>query len=298
VRNINSGCGRLLVMRVRAICRRDAAGHARLAVLLVAVTFVAACANHQDPPRSDPGSCSSKTTFTHDNFSDLAADPDSHQGDCVDIYGQVFRPPKVEGNEVQFQIYSDPKNHEGNTLVRADKSTKVNDQDYVHVTGKVRGSFTGKNAFGADVNAVDIAADKVEKADAAEALDPTQKTLQVGQMQGNQGFQVSIDKVEFGKETTRVYLTAQNNTPNGASLYDFNARIIQGSKQVNPDNSYEYRDLEPQTDIAPGVQTSGLIPFGLVDSSAPFTVQLEWNSKDFSLRPQPLVFDISADNTS
>ena len=38
---------------------------------------------------------------------------------------------------------------------------------------------------------------------------------------------------------------------------------------------FGYETPEPQSDLSPGVETSGLLPFGQVDAAAPFRLRFE-----------------------
>ena len=166
-----------------------------------------------------------------------------------------------------MQIYADPNNSEWRTVVRADAdAADLNRDDYVRVKGSVGGQFEGENAFGAKRQAVEVQADSVDSVDPAEALDPAQSILQVGQTRENQGFSATVDRIE----------------------------IVQGSKQVDPDRySLRFDIPEPQSDLNPSVETEGVVVFGPVDPSAPFTIELDWSSRRREVRAQPLIFEIS-----
>ena len=124
-------------------------------------------------------------------------------------------------------------------MVRADAdSADLNRDDYVRVKGSVGGQFEGENAFGAKRQAVEVQADSVDPVDPADALDPAQNILKVGQTRENQGFSATIDRIEFGEETTRVNVTARNNSGYKIRFFTHNAKIVQGSKQVDPDRYY------------------------------------------------------------
>jgi hypothetical protein len=234
-------------------------------------------------------------TFTKENYGELVADPQGNRGAQVDITGKVFTDPEVSGNRAFMQIYADPKNSEWRTVVRADAdAADLNRDDYVRVKGSVGGQFEGENAFGAKRQAVEVQADSVDSVDPAEALDPAQSILQVGQKRENQGFSATVDRIEFGEETTRVDLTVRNNTGYKIRFFTHNAKIVQGSKQVDPDRySLRFDIPEPQSDLNPSVETEGVVVFGPVDPSAPFTIELDWSSRGREVRAQPLIFEIS-----
>lgn len=265
-----------------------------LPVLLIGFVGCLALLSSVGGDGGTPSEKSSGNTFTNENYADLVANPDGNRGANVDVTGKVFQPPEVRGTEARFQIWADPKNSDWNTLVRTNAdSAKVRANDYVRVTGTVRGSFEGENPFGANISAVEVEADSVEEVDAAEALDPAQETVQVEQTRQDQGFSVTVDKVEFGEDTTRVYVTARNRTRDNANFFTHNARIIQGSRQVDPESSPQYDFPKPQSDLSPGTETEGVVAFGPVDSSRTFRIELNWSSRDFRVRAQPIVFEVS-----
>ncbi|MGF1472106.1 MAG: hypothetical protein ACFB50_10245 [Rubrobacteraceae bacterium] len=234
-------------------------------------------------------------TFTTENYGQLFADPDAYSDAEVDVTGQLFVPPEREGGELAFQIWVDPENAEWNTVVYSENSDlELKSDDYVRVKGSVLGSLSGENAFGGDVDAPTIEARDVEVIDAAEAIDPAQKSIDVGQTREDQGFSITLNRVEFGENSTRAYVTARNGTNSTASFYTFDARIVQGSSQVDvSEDLYVYDLQEPQEDLAPGVQTEGVVVFGRVDASQPFNVRFEWLSENFNITPKPLMFTVT-----
>ncbi len=98
--------------------------------------------------------------------------------------------------------------------------------------------------------------------------------------------------MEFGEETTRAYVALQNGTGAPASFYTFNARKLQGARQIDPTDNYEYSELEPQSDLSTGVQTEGVVTFGPAETDQPLEVQFEWSSENYDLSPNPIVFQV------
>lgn len=213
----------------------------------------------------------------------------------MDITGQLLGPPERDGGEIAFQMFADPENAEWNTIVyTGDTGLKLKSDDYVRVKGSVLGSLAGENAFGGSIEAPTVEAEDVTIIDAAEAIDPTQETVEVGQTLTDQGFSITLNRVEFGEETTKAYISAQNGTNAAASFYTYDAKVVQDSSQVDvSEDLYVYDLPEPQSDLAPGVQTEGVVVFGPVESSQPFTVQFEWFSENYDVSPKPIVFEVA-----
>ena len=192
-------------------------------------------------------------------------------------------------------MFVDVENADWNTIVYTDQTDlDLNTDDYVRVRGEVLGSFEGENAFGGSITAPTVQASEVGAVSAGQAVDPAVEVREVNRTVGDQGFDVTLQKIEFGKESTRAYVAITNNTANGASLYTFDAQIVQGSTQVDYlEDSYAYYDEEPQEDLRPGVRTEGVIPLGPVDPKQPFQLRLPWTSDNFSVNSRPVVFQIT-----
>ena len=137
-----------------------------LVVGLVVLVFVLAFLF----PGADPGV---GETYTGKNYGVLASDPDAHAGAKVTICGEVFtRVDTYTDTEEQVtQMFADIDSAEYNTVVRTGLNgmKNIHMDDYVKVSGTVNGAFSGSNAMGGDIEAVDIQADSVEKISGAEA---------------------------------------------------------------------------------------------------------------------------------
>lgn len=233
-------------------------------------------------------------SFTRANYGVLVANPDEHVGDEVDITGQLLDNPEQRGDEVAFQMWADPVKIDWSTIVRTDEAAiDLRTDDYVHVRGKVTGSFEGENAFGGTVTAVGVDADAVERVEAVDAIDPTQNTLEVGQTQSNEGFSITIDKVEFGAKHARVLVMARNEGDKGAKLDLYRSKIVQNEDRIGQKDPYDYNLPKPKSGLPPGDETEGVVIFGHTDSSEPFQVSFAWERGGYLAdKPDPLVFQI------
>jgi len=234
-------------------------------------------------------------TFTKENYAELYSDPRAHKGASVDITGQLLERPEESGGELAFQMFVDVENSDWNTIVYTDQTDlDLNMDDYVRVRGEALGSLKGENAFGGSITAPTVQASKVSTVSAGQAIDPATEVREINRTVGGQGFDVTLQKIEFGKESTRAYVTLANNTNYGASFYTFDAQIVQGSTQVDYlEDSYAYYDEEPQEELRPGVRTEGVLAFGPVDPKQPFQLRLPWSSDNYNIHTRPVVFQIT-----
>ncbi len=244
---------------------------------------------------SGSGGLLSGETFTRENYGVLVANPDEHKGATVDVTGQLLDNPESQGDQVAFQMWADPVKVNWSTIVRTDKKAlRFSTDDYVHVRGTVLGSLDGENAFGGTVSAVEVDADEVERAEAVDAVDPTLKTIEVGQTRGSGGYSITLQKLEFGPRHTRAYVTARNDGDRGAKMDFYRSKITQNSDRVGQNDPWDYNLPKPQAGLQPGEETEGVVIFGRADPSQPLEVSFAWQYGGFMAdRPEPIVFGVA-----
>lgn len=105
---------------------------------------------------------------------------------------------------------------------------------------------------------------------------------------------MTLDKVEFGEDSTRAYVKMANNTGRGASFYTFDAKIQQGSTQVDYlEDSFAYYEEEPQSELRPDVETEGVLAFESVNPDEPFELIVPWSSDNYNINARDIVFQIT-----
>ena len=185
----------------------------------------------------------------------------------------------------------DPENGERNTIVACkDTSLKLQDDDYVHISGSVSGKYEGENALGSKITAPAIVADSVEVVtyqgglcadavhrDGADSGADTVRLHGFGRLGG------------AGGKETRVAVTVTNNGAAAFSIYDSNAKIVQNGKQFEREyNSYaDYPEL--QSDLMVGASTTGIITFPALEK-ADFDITLTGSSDDWDESIAPFTF--------
>jgi hypothetical protein len=234
-------------------------------------------------------------TFTKANYGILAANPDEHVGDKVDVIGQLLDNPESSGDEVAFQMWADPEKVDWSTVVHTDRSAiGLRTDNYVHVHGEVLGSMEGENAFGGTASAVEVDADKVERVEGVDALDPTQKTLTVGKTVENEGFSITLEKLEFGTKHARAYISAQNDGEKTAKIDFYLSKMLQGGERFGNRDPYDYHLDKPKGGMPVGAETEGWVIFGRPDPSKSFQVVFVWERGGFmAKKPSPLVFKVT-----
>lgn len=219
--------------------------------------------------------------FTRENWAVLDGDPEGHKGASVDIVGQVFTAPERDEQGTYLQMYADPKNSEWNTIVGyGDPKLKVKEDDYVHVSGTVKGKYEGQNALGADLTVPIVLADTVKVVDAVAAASPAIKTLP-RQQQSQAGITTTVQKVEFAEDETRVFLAIQNGSSAKYDFYSSSGLAVQRGRQYESDYSGDYPELS--STILPGAYTSGVMVFPKMKPNAGLDLHLEGSSSDYNV---------------
>jgi len=272
----------------------------RIILLIISMVLIAGCTGSEiastgSSDQKSAAATQAKESFTNENFSKLATDPDKYKGSPITLTGKIFMDVEESEKQTGFQMWTNPAKSEGNVVVVYDGTgLKLKSDDFVKVTGKVEGALEGENMMGAKITAPRIFASKIEKVSAADVLAPTENTVQVNQTQTQHGVAITVEKIEFAKNETRLFLKVKNGSKAKASFYSFNAKLTQASSQFEPQDNYEANYPEVQSEILPGIETSGVIAFGAVDYTAKnFKVFLEASSDSWDLDFKPFVFDLA-----
>ena len=168
---------------------------------------LAACGGSES---SSDAAAATEQTFTRDNWAELAADPDAFEGAGVDIVGQVMGEPQRDGDVTYWQMWPHPTNVDWFAVVGfEDPSFTIADGDYVHVLGTVRGKTEGEIPFLATLDAVAVRAETAEVVDESALAPPALRTVEPAQSIEQHGLVVTVDKVEFAANETRVFVTVE-----------------------------------------------------------------------------------------
>lgn len=230
-----------------------------------------------------------------DEFKQMLSNADKFKGRKVDYYAKIFIEPEKDDKGTYIQAYAAPENSTGNTLIQiSDSKLDVKKDDIIHIVGTVEKKYTGQNSFGAEISAPVITASKIEKSDYATAFDPAIKTVDVNKEIDQHGYIIKLNKVEFGTENTRAYLTITNNTNGNVMFSTYESKATQGNKQFDKDDSYgKYPELN--TEILSGIKEEGVAAFKPLDANGE-NVKLIFeghSSSDYSLEFEPYTFEVN-----
>ncbi|MFJ8100026.1 DUF4352 domain-containing protein [Lysinibacillus sp. NPDC096212] len=264
--------------------------------MLVLSLGLAACGSSDGDKTKVPASEKSAEakTISDGDIAKLYTSPKKYKDYNYSFIGKVFITPEKDDDGVYLQVYADPQKSEHNTLVAfEDPNFEVNDGDYVKIDGIVKDEFKGENMLGGSVVAPLITAKSIEVISYVDAVAPTIATLTSGEEINQHGFVVKVDKIEFAKPHTRLYLTVTNNTKDKISFFSHNVKLVSNGTQFEEETDYDADLPSIQSEILPGVSSSGVITFPAIDASTTtLQVNAEGYSDNYNLDIKPFIFTV------
>lgn len=235
----------------------------------------------------------SKEVLRNDKIAELSGDPDKFKNYPVELTGKIFTAPEVKDDKTAFQMWGDPQKSNFNIVVYYNgTSNDIQPDAYVKVKGTVKGKFEGTNAFGARITAIAISADTVEKVNPVDVLAPAKLKIDVNKTSEQNGYSVTLQKIELADRETRVYLSVKNGTNNKIYFWEHNAKVLQNNKQLDAQMNLDYPKV--QSEILPGAVSEGIVVFpGLDPNAKSATFVFEGSSEDFNFHVKPVSFQVS-----
>jgi len=87
--------------------------------------------------------------------------------------------------------------------------------------------------------------------------------------------------------------TITNKSNEKISFYSFNSKLIAGGKQLENESDYESDLVEPQSDILPGTNTSGVVIYPhLSEDITEMQIYAEGSSDNYENTIEPFTFDV------
>lgn len=271
-----------------------------LITAIITTLILGACGQEEEKSTEkgetvETSSVPSKKTIEDGDVAKLYTSPKKFKGYNYSFVGKVFITPEKDDDGVYLQVYADPKNLEYNTIVAFDDPNfEVADGDYIKVDGVIEDEFEGENMLGGVVTAPVMRATSLEVLSYVDAAAPTIATLETGEIIDQHGFVVEVEKIEFAEPHTRLYVTVTNNTKDNISFFSHSIKLVSNGKQFEEEYDYESNLPELQSDLLPGVSSSGVITFPVMDpTTAELQVHAEGYSSNYELDIEPFVFKVT-----
>ncbi len=196
-------------------------------------------------------------------------EPESYKGKWIKVEGEVSQGPDVDGKTGYMVRYVEAKNRY--FFVQTDGDLGYQAGDYVKVVGKIDDEITMKNVYGDDIPVACITDAKVSDGSYIDIVMPTYRINKPNEKtQTIDGVSVTLSKVEYAQEETRVYLKINNQSDLAVYYAPSNVILQQEDAVVYPDTgsvSYELGKY-PQLDstIDPKSKSNGILVFSVISS--------------------------------
>ncbi|MBE6067769.1 MAG: DUF4352 domain-containing protein [Clostridium lundense] len=264
-------------------------------LLSLALLFsLTGCENSSSNDKSTVAKQENTKPLSSEEFKQMYSDPNKFKGRTVDFYAKIFIAPEKDDKGTYFQCYANNDDSLNTFVGILDPKLDVKEGEVVRIIGNVKEKMKGTNAFGGEVSAPLIQANKVEKTDYATAFSPAIKTIELNKEINQHGYVIKLNKVEIAKEETRAYITVTNNSKGKINFYSFNSKAVQGSKQLDIKDNYEAKYPEIKSEILSGVKEEGIVTFQPIDVNGDkLRIIFEGSSDNYSLQFNPFEYEIN-----
>ncbi len=266
-------------------------------MVLLALTSISC--NQSDPPQraqlnptpeaqSDP-TPEAQLRLNNDNWHLALAEAKGAQkaylGSNVVIRGKVSQVVGTSGSQSQFTIQTNADAIVGErTLIAVRTNPGVTEDQWVRVEGLLNSYFNTQNLLGSEIRLPVVFAHNVTVITRADAV-PSILTVLVDQNITRHGLTITLERLEVADSETRLYISAKNDSPNNASLYTYDAVLVQGTRQIKSKTLFGQDIGEPDTTLVSGTETQGVLLYEPV-SPVNSPIKLIWQgprTDDYSL---------------
>lgn len=262
-----------------------------IVLALTSVIFLSGCVSEENLQTSMGKEKANNTQlqahafFSDINFSTLVNNPESYKDSEVKISGEVFnilsksQLPWGYKDFNAFQMYQGKYSSDRpNILVvyNPDVFKISNNSICVEVHGIFKGAMEAENVLSNVIMLYLIKATEIKEKDCLSVLYPPEKTISKPIVKGEDNVKLTISKIEFTNEHTRIYLRIENNRETEISFRKYNSYLVQNKRKYDEtSHPFNIKVEEPDIDIPAGLITEGWIFFEPVNPDKSFTIHLE-----------------------
>ena len=233
--------------------------------------------------------------FTNMLYEKILANPDDYEGYFVEFTGIVANVLGYdENNYLHFQVFLDINNWDNAVYILADTDEEYMADEYVKIRGRINGIIEGDSILGGKVTNPLVFESEIKKISYIEAASKTIKEVIVDDTQTQYGYSVTVQKVEFAENETRIYIKVENNGSSKFTVYDWNSEIEQKNHQFSYQMNWDGNYPELMDDLRPGNITEGIITFPALDIDD-FKLYLNCRSDNWNEEIDEITFDIIVD---
>lgn len=230
-----------------------------LIILVVLMALLGGDSNYNDGSDYDENNIVAEA-----DYSKVFSDTNAYLNRSFNLYGQIFNVLNADDGTM-FQMYTDAECN-NSVMVYDSGAFEAVEDEYVLVKGVLTDTYTGTNAFGGAVSVPLISAASVEASNYIDAFSRTQQSIEPDDIRWEKdGTSLTIEKVEFAANETRLYVTIENDSNKSVTFFTYSGVLIQNGTQYEVEYNYlaEYDEL--QDELQPGTSDSGIIAFPAVE---------------------------------
>ncbi len=229
--------------------------------------------------------------FDRSSWAVLDADPNAYPGSTFDVYALVEADPVHDQGSTVVDIIVDPQNDQWPALIRLPKGApSIKRGDGLHVTGKVFGEYDYKDGSGRQQSILTLDATSAVVVDVRKPL----RVIQNVDSQSQHGVKVKITRVEYGFDSTRVFVTVENHATFAVGFYAEDHHLEQANVTLNVhDDEKGYPQVSES--IPPGKTSSGVLVFDPIPPEKEASVVISpFNDTDDSVSFEDMTFALPA----
>lgn len=204
------------------------------------------------------------------SYEELFRNNSQYAGKIVHYVGKVVQTQEDSSNsytmranvtEKEYGLWEDDVflNYQGN---------RVLEDEIVEFWGEVKGVRKYTTVLGASRSIPEITVLRLEvlKDYTGGGTAPIKKAVEVGEINTQNGFSVTLDKMELTDKQTRVWLTVKNNSKYKMTFYTYSAKLVQAGKQLERESVFDQK-LELPSEFLPNVEVKGVIVFPAISET-------------------------------
>lgn len=223
-------------------------------------------------------------------------DPDKYEGKYIKLAGMATSVLERGDEKFYLTAYHDINDSSQEFNICLDNTQNIKADDFFVIDGRIEGTTGTLKDVYINEKSLLISAEEVTVTSYTEAMVPTQKELiPQGAAMDQNGLVLTVDKVEFAEQETRLFITVVNNTSSTCSLFSNISTIVQDAQQFEPemiDPRSKYVELPDE--FSPGVTASGVLVYPPLNAEKEFTLTINAFSDDMlELQFDPYVLKVS-----
>ena len=216
------------------------------------------------------------------NFASIYANPNNYKNNWTVFVGKVSH-LQDDQNVIQFDI--DPSGFDLTHQVFVELAHGSVSQYPIGTCLKVEGHIIGSDQYqyksGDSTSNLQMTGEKISQISCLDATYPAMKTITMNTSQTIGDVQITIQKVEFAKEHTRVFATIHNlSTSREVYFHTYDSYLVQGQSQYTRIIVYGTDQKDLDTTILPGIVESGYLFYDPAPQNS-FKLLLEADEQTF-----------------